>query len=233
MRNFREIVYGNMKKGMLFRSDVLYRTTKAEKTLLKEKNIKVIIDLRNGEEVDELHDSKISGIKYINLPFLPEEANGRRKEPKIIVYKGLKMPDLPFYYRELATKSVGHVWRRVFDILLNNNDGAVLFHCSAGKDRTGVLTAVILKLLGIDQETIYQDYLLTNQNPLYYKKLALKMPPDIREVFLDFFQAKKEYLDSTFEEIEKIYGSFDAFLYECCGLNEEKINLLRDKYLNK
>jgi len=108
-----------------------------------------------------------------------------------------------------------------------------LFHCSAGKDRTGVLTAVILKLLGIDQETIYQDYLLTNQNPLYYKKLALKMPPDIREVFLDFFQAKKEYLDSTFEEIEKIYGSFDAFLYECCGLNEEKINLLRDKYLNK
>lgn len=233
MRNFREIAYGNMKKGLLFRSDVLYRTTKAEKALLKDQcHIKTIIDFRNGEEVEKLHDSKISGIKNINLPFLPEEENGRRKEPKIIVVKGLEMPDLPFYYRELASRSVGHIWRKVFDILLNS-EGGVLLHCSAGKDRTGVATAVILKTLGIDQETIYKDYLLTNENPLYYKKHALKMPPDVREVFLDFFQAKKEYLDSTFDEIYKTYGSFEAFLYENCDLNEEKINKLKDKYLDR
>lgn len=233
MRNFREIAYGNMKKGLLFRSDVLYRTTKGEKALLKDQcHIKTIIDFRNGEEVEKLHDSKISGIKNINLPFLPEEENGRRKEPKIIVVKGLEMPDLPFYYRELASRSVGHIWRKVFDILLNS-EGGVLLHCSAGKDRTGVATAVILKTLGIDQETIYKDYLLTNENPLYYKKLALKMPPDVREVFLDFFQAKKEYLDSTFDEIYKTYGSFEAFLYENCDLNEEKINRLKDKYLGR
>lgn len=232
MRNFREIAYGNMKKGLLFRSDVLYRTTKEEKALLKNKcHIKTIIDFRNGEEVDKLHDSKISGIKNINLPFLPEEENGRRKEPKIIVIKGLEMPDLPFYYRELASRSVGHIWRKVFDILLNA-EGGVLIHCSAGKDRTGVATAVILKTLGIDEDTIYQDYLLTNENPLYYKKLAQKMPPEIKEVFLDFFQAKRVYLDATFDEIHKIYGSFETFLYENCDLNEEKINKLKGKYLN-
>lgn len=232
MRNFREIAYGNMKKGLLFRSDVLYRTTKEEKALLKDKcHIKTIIDFRNGEEVDKLHDSKISGIKNINLPFLPEEENGRRKEPKIIVIKGLEMPDLPFYYRELASRSVGHIWRKVFDILLNA-EGGVLIHCSAGKDRTGVATAVILKTLGIDEDTIYQDYLLTNENPLYYKKLAQKMPPETKEVFLDFFQAKRVYLDATFDEIDKIYGSFEAFLYENCNLNKEKINKLKEKYLN-
>lgn len=234
MRNFREVAYGNMKKGLLYRSDVLYRTTKEEKDLLKNKcHIKTIIDFRNGEEIDKLHDSKIPGIKNINMPFLPEEENGRRKEPKVVIVKGLEMPDLPYYYRELASLSVKHIWTKLFDILLNNKDGAILYHCSAGKDRTGVATAVILKTLGIDEETIYQDYLLTNQNPLYYKKIAQKMPPEIREIFLDFFQAKKEYLDATFDEINKIYGSFDEFLYQCCSLNEEKISRLKDIYLQR
>ena len=94
------------------------------------------------------------------------------------------------------------------------------------------LMALVSDLTKIDFFKVVK-IVATNENPLYYKKLALKMPPDVREVFLDFFQAKKEYLDSTFDEIYKVYGSFEAFLYENCDLNEEKINRLKDKYLDR
>ena len=94
------------------------------------------------------------------------------------------------------------------------------------------LMALVSDLTKIDFFKVVK-IVATNENPLYYKKLALKMPPDVREVFLDFFQAKKEYLDSTFDEIYKTYGSFEAFLYENCDLNEEKMNRLKDKYLER
>ena len=94
-----------------------------------------------------------------------------------------------------------------------------------------MVTAVILTALGIDKEIIYQDYLLTNEKPLYYKKMALEMDPESREIFLEYFQAKKEYLDAAFDEINKIYGSFDNFLLETCLIDNNKLAILKDKYL--
>ena len=94
------------------------------------------------------------------------------------------------------------------------------------------MAAVILSVLGIDKETIYNDYLETNKNPLYYKRLAAKMEPVAREVYLDYYEAKKAYLDETFNAIKEQYGSVDNFLFKCCSLDKEKIEQLRCKYLN-
>ena len=59
------------------------------------------------------------------------------------------------------------------------------------------------------------------------------MDPESREIFLDYFQAKKEYLDASFDEINKIYGSFDKFLLECCLIDNNKLTILKDKYLKQ
>lgn len=234
MRNFRELAYQNMKKGMLFRSDVLYRTTAKEKELLKKQcGVKTIIDLRNGEEIAKLKDSKIPGIKYYNIPLLPESEDGKRKESRTVEIKGVVLADLPYYYRGIVNINRKKDWGKIFDILLNNKEGGILFHCSAGRDRTGVVAAIILSALGIDKETIYNDYLETNKNPLYYKRLAAKMEPVAREVYLDYYEAKKAYLDETFGAINEQYGSIDNFLFECCSLNKEKIEQLKNKYVNK
>ena len=218
-----------MKKGMLFRSDLLYNLNPKEKALLRDNNIKVVIDLRNKDEVEHLKDTNIKAISFVNNPLLPE--NNEDSPLKTVTVKHMTLPDMDNAYREIVMKNRKQAWSNIFDILLNNKEGAILFHCSAGKDRTGVVSAVILTALGIDKETIYQDYLLTNEKPLYYKKLALEMDPESREIFLDYFQAKKEYLDAAFDQIDKEYGSFDKFLLECCFIDKNKLNILKDKYL--
>ena len=220
-----------MKPGLLFRSDLLYHLNPKEKALLRDNNIKVVIDLRNKDEVEHLRDTNIKAIKFINNPLLPESKEGEGSPLKTVTIKHMTLPDMPNAYRELVRRDRKEAWNNIFNILLNNKEGAILYHCSAGKDRTGVLSAVILKALGIDKETIYQDYLLTNEKPLYYKKMALEMDPESREIFLDYFQAKKEYLDASFAEINKIYGSFDKFLSECCLIDKNKLTILKDKYL--
>ena len=220
-----------MKPGLLFRSDRLYHLNPKEKALLRDNNIKVVIDLRNKDEVEHLKDTNIKAIKFIHNPMLPETDDG--SPLKTVAIKHMTLPDMENAYRELVRRDRSDAWNNIFNVLLNDNGGAVLYHCSAGKDRTGVVTAVILTALGIDKETIYQDYLLTNEKPLYYKKMALEMDPESREIFLDYFQAKKEYLDASFDEINKIYGSFDKFLLECCLIDKNRLSILKDKYLEQ
>ena len=232
MKNFREIAYKNMNKGMLFRSDLLFHLNPKEKGLLKQNNIKVVIDLRNKEELEQLPDTNIKAITFINNPLLSDTNAVNQQPPKTVTIKSLTLPDMPAAYREIVMSNKKQAWTNIFNILLDNKEGGILFHCSAGKDRTGIVTAVILSALGIDKETIYQDYLLTNEKPLYYKKLALQMDPESREIFLDYFQAKVEYLDAAFDQINQEYGSVKEFLYRCCSLDEDKLNKLRNKYLH-
>ena len=222
-----------MKHGLLFRSDLLYNLNPKEKALLRDNNIKVVIDLRNKDEVEHLKDTNIKAIKFIHNPMLPESKEGDGSPLKTVTIKHMTLPDMENAYRELVRRDRSDSWNNIFTILLDDNKGAVLYHCSAGKDRTGVVTAVILLAFGIDKETVYQDYLLTNEKPLYYKKMAQEMDPESREIFLDYFQAKKEYLDASFDEINKIYGSFDKFLLECCLMDKKRLSILKDKYLEQ
>ncbi|MCR4562134.1 MAG: tyrosine-protein phosphatase [Bacilli bacterium] len=229
MRNFRDLSYLGLKQGMLLRSDVLYQLTKEEKRILKkEHNLRLIVDLRRPSERKSLKDSRIFFVRNINLPLL-EGKEGERKE---VVIKHLILPDMPNFYREFVHRDRKEVWSKIFDLLLNSKH-AILFHCSAGKDRTGVVIALILHALGYDKETIYEDYLLTNQNPLYYKEIAAKKDEESKAIFLDYFQAKTAYLDETYKEIANIYGDVETFFKECCSLDETKIQKLKNKFLNK
>lgn len=227
MRNFRDLSYLGLKEGMLCRSDLLYKLSFKDKRFLKkEHNIKIVIDLRRPDECRKTKDSHIFGVKRYNLPLASSEV-------KIIQVKHIGLPDMSYFYREFVDPSKKVMWTAIFQLLLKDNNKGILYHCSSGKDRTGVLTAVILTVLGFDKETIYKDYLLTNENPLYYKEMVNKFDEETRNVMLDYFQAKKEYLDMSFDEIDKLYGSMDNFLKECCSLDETKIEKLRRKYLKK
>lgn len=227
MRNFRDLSYLGLKKGHYLRADVLYRLTREEKRMLKEDhNLGLIIDLRRPEEAAALKDSRIPGVKYRNIPMLQDGDDGR----SMVTIKNLELPDMKRFYRESVLPRRKDTWMAIFKLLVESECG-ILIHCSGGKDRTGVVTAITLYALGFDKKTIYDDYLLTNQNPLYYKQVAEKMDEESKAIFLDYFSAKEEYLDESFGEIKRSFGSVDNFLREMCGLDEEKIHILREKLL--
>ena len=239
MKNFRDFAYLNVKKGILFRGSYLYHLSRKDRKLLFEtNNIKTVIDLRSTQEHDDKKDAVPPGIAYYHLPLITLEEMGTtsEKEGKKKILREKKMPDIFDYYRKLVSRDRKESWTKIFEILLNNDRSGIYFHCTAGKDRTGIVAAVILTLLGIDKETIYKDYMLTNNDPaipLSYRIFSLTFAREFRKTFLEYFKAKEEYLDEAFNEIDRVYGSIDNFYTECCSLDDEKIAKFKEKYLTK
>lgn len=222
MINFRDFGYKNVKKGLLFRSATLNDLSIDNQNILIGNNIKTIVDLRGSDERKAKPDTKINGIDNISVPL---SVIG---DAKPIVYRGLELPDLIDCYHQLVAVELKDAWSKIFDLLLNSK-GGILFHCSQGKDRTGVVAAMILTALGVDKETIFKDYLLTNEKPVFFGNQD--MPKEVQEILADYFSAKKEYLEASFEYIDKTYGSFNEFLKKVCSLDENKLIKLKEKYL--
>ena len=237
MKNFRDFGYGNIKKGLLFRGESLFKLSKKdERTLVNEHHLKVVVDLRTNQEHESDKDKIIPGVEYYHLPLITMEEMGAssEEEGKENASSRQQLPDMFTYYRKLVSPERKEHWTQIFNLLLEDEEKPIYFHCTVGKDRTGVVAAMILSALGIDKETIYKDYLLTNEHPIIpfkYKLFSLKLKKPVRKQFFELFLVKTDYLDAAFGEIKEDYGSIDGFFKECCSLDEEKIKKLRKKYL--
>ena len=230
MKNFRDFGYENVKRGLLYRGEALTDISIKEGNLLKDNyNIKVVIDLRMDEEVNEKKDIEIAGIKNIHIPLVKAQDMAMAYEK---ASKENRKPVMEDFYCVFVSRNTKESWTKIFDILLEEE--GVLFHCTQGKDRTGVVSAMILTALGVRKDVIMNDYLLTNENlsvPFKYKLRALFMKKEAREDLYSHFRLKKEYLDKASSYIDEEYGSVDKFFTEICGLDEDKLNKLKKKYL--
>ena len=120
-----------------------------------------------------------------------------------------------------------HRFAELFSHLLEANEPTV-FHCTAGKDRTGFAAALILRSLGVPAEDVMRDYLLTNQR--------LKPEPGSRhglapEVVSVLWQVRPEFLDAAFEAVDQDYGGLEAYLREGLGLRNAQRDRLKELYL--
>ncbi|RJO72993.1 tyrosine-protein phosphatase [Nocardia panacis] len=113
-----------------------------------------------------------------------------------------------------ANEAFGSVLRDIID----TKGGAVLYHCTAGKDRTGWVTAVLLTLLGVDRGTVTQDYLLSNQ-------FRNANPDD------PINGVQSQWLDAAFDQARQLYGGFDAYVRDGLHLSEADIAALKAKML--
>lgn len=225
MKNFRDFAYDGLKTGLLYRGPQLVELSREDKELLFGKcGIATVIDLRAPEEVEENPDADIPGVENINLPLLTI--------PEMSEMVESRYPNVPHSYALAVRPEKKGIWTRVFDVLLEK-EGGILLHCSQGKDRTGIVAAVILSALGLSKETVFKDYLLTNESlsmPDEYRQYADTLPPETKKLFMGLFFADQDFLLGAFDEIEKVYGGFDNFLLEACGLTEDKKARLLSKY---
>ncbi|MFE3292479.1 tyrosine-protein phosphatase [Rhodococcus sp. NPDC059234] len=199
-----------VKTGMVFRTDALNKLTPADLTKLESWNVKVVDDLRTVYERALQPDKVPAGAKSNWYDVLG-------KAP-INTLTDLQLAYVAFIEAPGANEAFASVLRDIRD-----TDGTVLYHCSAGKDRTGWTTAVLLTILGVDRATVNADYMLTNQ---YATDSGSSSSSS-----LTGGGVKQEWLDSAFATADKHYGSFDNYVHQGLGLTDNDIAALKAKLL--
>lgn len=225
--------------GRIFRSGAMPMLTEQDYATLEKLKIETIVDLRSTDErmiAPDMLDDR-TGATFIS--------NDYSLKPLMAGYgKG----DGEYAYRGMATILKPQL-KAVFRALLRD-EGAVMYHCSAGQDRTGITTALILSALGVDRETIVRDYHLSTDlrrpqfemppldpadwpgNPIVpYYVASLKKPGGPKAEPL-FTPKGNSHLVQQFELIDKEYGGISAYLGREIGVGPDEITRLRMLYLN-
>jgi protein-tyrosine phosphatase len=243
VQNFRDIggyrtVDGRrVKWGLIYRSSELSNLTPEDLSLVEGLNIETIHDLRSVEErLSEptawtgpdappivAHDYELD-LSAIGAMFRGDVTAERARDAFAALYPSMLEQQRP---QETA----------LFADLLEG-DGSTLYHCTAGKDRTGLATALILSALGVPRETILYDYELSNR---YYNAgvgspdgsasavnpALAQLPPEVISVFMG---VEARYLREVFAHIDSRYGSVEAYLDRELGVDAADIQRLRSRY---
>ena len=223
----------HVKWGEIYRSADISKLTDADLEVLKEKKITYDVDLRGHQEQAQAPDRLNPGMDYILLPAGSDNLNNWMKGIAKVKGKGGDSLMVAFYSN---TDSLAARYKPFFNKLLGlPTDQSLVFHCTAGKDRTGIGAALLLYSLGVPYSTIMKDYLATNyyrtaENQKSINGMVNGMHID-KDVATDMLQAKREYLDATFTAIKKQYGSVDNYLHTQIGLDVNKIGALKSKFL--
>jgi protein-tyrosine phosphatase len=120
-----------------------------------------------------------------------------------------------------------HRYQALFGHLLAS-DAPLVFHCTAGKDRTGVAAALILLALGVPMDIVREDFLLTNRHYRRPVQAVTGAPADVLAVM---WQVQASFLDAALEVVDRDHGGMDRYLRVQLGLSEAALVALRDRYL--
>jgi protein-tyrosine phosphatase len=125
----------------------------------------------------------------------------------------------------------------IFNLLLFPENSPLVIHCTAGKDRTGFVCALLLHALGISRQDIYTDYQKSDIFLNKFKEKTLKKSWLFRLFGVSedkislFFETKKEFLDSAYNVMIQAYGSVDDYIHKAIGITPYHLNKLRKKFL--
>ena len=243
-----------VKKGVLIRTAELACATPEAKLKLSEVyRIKHIVDFRMKSEVGKAPDPVIQGADNHNYSVVEFEDYfamlGNSDIPKDILSQPMDKSQLiemayergfigPHMYSMYLLGDRGKkAYKDFFSLLLETDpdEGAVLWHCTDGKDRAGLAAALLLSALGADMKTILDDYMLTN----VYNANRIDA---IKSKYSDCTQEKLDamifagggvidsYLINAFSSINKQFGSVEGYLTDGLGLNRSDLIRLREKY---
>lgn len=207
------------------RCDTLHHLTFLDQKALKEQwHLKTVIDLRTHAEILKSPDRMIPHVHYEHISIMEKSTLGISHEKSFLSLLE-NIPNMCDMYKRMVTEPYSlQQFQKVFSIICQQ-EGTILWHCTEGKDRCGLVSAFFLALLDVDKEEITKDYLLTNQHTSR-NELKLLAPlklvePEKREEILSLFQAKPEYLEAAWTAIEENFGSMDAFLETQLGITPE------------
>lgn len=233
-----------IKKHRLLRTGKLYGMSEYDKAYLKNYGLKTIIDFRTAEERKYMPDPKIEGVKHLDIAVHEDEKVGAPDQTREQLkktydkdqYAGFKV--MCHQYRKTVKSTHSQeAYHRFFESLASQEEGATIFHCSEGKDRTGFAAVYLLHILGVDPQIIRADYLYSNftltnyRNQLDDKAVSEGANEIMRASLRSLASVANEYLDTALILINKDYGNLDNYLKENIGIDQAMISRLRELYL--
>ena len=245
-----------VKSGMLIRAAHLADAKASDIAYLESLPISAVIDFRKELEMPGKEDKEVPGARYVSLPIdasgnAMEKATEQEKKKfvsrnkfdikKVIVpvafNKKAQAMAREMYPTLLFTPECQEQFARFFRLVLETENGAVLYHCTQGKDRTGVASALLLAALGANRETIVADFDATNR---VYDKDVRKYSRRVKflggkeeeiAVVKAFMGCNTENFVKALDRIDQQYGSLMAYLKGPIGLSDADIETLRARYL--
>jgi len=230
-----------IKWGKIYRSDDLHLLTDEDLKYLSRLNIKSVVDFRSDEERESEPDRLNPDMTQLLLPikFQPEELDDEtlKNLMKNLTFGTLDSSNLLRDFNIVIVKDFATEYKKFFRHVIENNAEPIVFHCTAGKDRAGFASAMILTVLGVPREKVIEDYLLTNT---YVKD---HVDSEMLEIELKtFFRAdtdnlrkinlvEERYIQAAFDTIDSEWGGMDNYISGALGLSEEDILKLKDFYL--
>ena len=242
----------SVRPGLLLRSGDLSRASQRDLDRLRDEyHLAIDFDFRMEMEVKLAPDKRVEGAEYLWLPTLdPEKAEISTDELqgtgitgfRDFVTKGASHPYVQEFARTMYTGMVDSEYTQLqyavfFQKILQCPQGAILWHCSQGKDRTGLGAAFILFALGASRETVLKDYRITNEafaeeirRATHYILSKGGGEPELT-VVNTLVGANEAYFIDALDLIDRKYGSMQDYLQDILLVSEDDQATLRDRYL--
>jgi protein-tyrosine phosphatase len=217
-----------IKWGMVYRSGDLSKFVTSDIAYMQSLHVNMVVDFRSEEEVASDPDKLPEGVQTLNLAihdtlFDPSQIYTWLLEGNTEVF------DTLLYH---ANRSFVLNYGDQFGLFLQQleqAEGPVVFHCNQGKDRAGWATALFLSALGVDKETIIEDYLASN---IYLESYIEKTIQMINlaglngESIRPLLEVKREYIETAFDIVEKEFGSVENYLKSQLDVNVESLRAM-------
>ena len=262
--NARQIGGYVTEDGRTVRQNVLLRTgwlTEASDediaALSDVYHVTTIVDFRGAMELTRTPDREVPGVEYVNISMedKDKEAGAMASLAEMaqiemqyadqpgramieMIRLGWRAPDPDMYITMITSEATVPAYRAFFDLLLTQDENSVvLYHCKGGKDRTGIATMYILTLLGVDKETILEDFDMTNifLADEINAEVEKSRPYAENEEELDDVAinngVSRDFLANAFDYAEEEYGSMLELIKQRYGVTDEEIETLRNLYL--
>lgn len=237
-----------IKHGKLIRSGKLYKIPPETVKALKDYGVKTVIDLRIFTEQEEDPDTLWEGVNYVHLPVLCTATPGITRErtmkrTMVVESKRIKkefgtadnyMSEM--YCAVLLNEEPQKLLKQALRLICDNED-CILWHCSGGKDRAGIVAMLVESLLGVSEQVIIADYVASHRFQrarFFWNRAGLVIAPcslRLKKMLYGMMAAKRQYLTVAIDKVKEKYGSVVGYCKEVLGVTDDDIELMKIKYL--
>lgn len=252
--NFRDLggykdEIGRMVKwGLFYRSEDLSNLKDNDLKYFNTLGIKYVLDYRSKEEEEQNPDVKVKSVKNINISGMNISKEISKSENLDMtsyiaeILKGKEAKVTPEELLREAYKSMpinNPAYKELFKLFKNPENTAILQHCTAGKDRTGVGSALILLALGIDEETVIKDYLESNNNREQFNKKVMSIASEYikgektKKLIEGILGVNRSFIELSLNAIKDKYKTYENYFEKEYGLTTEALENLKEEYMYK